>query len=112
MIVIVSSQDQYLESQKDDRFGRCPWFIQMDLETNLWKAFPNPGVGQSSGAGVSAAQFVVDQNAEAVISGDFGPHAVDAFRVANIPMFLFNKEIATVEQAIESFKQEKLSLFG
>ena len=52
MIVIFTAQDQYLESQKDDRFGRCPWFIKMDTVSNQWEAFPNPGVGHSSGAGV------------------------------------------------------------
>ena len=109
MIVIFTAQDQYLESQKDDRFGRCPWFIKMDTVSNQWEAFPNPGVGHSSGAGVAAAQFVIDQKAEAVISGDFGPHAVDAFRTANISMFLYSKEISTIQQAVESFKLEKFS---
>jgi predicted Fe-Mo cluster-binding NifX family protein len=109
MIVIFTAQDQYLESQKDDRFGRCPWFIKMDTVSNQWEAFPNPGVGHSSGAGVAAAQFVIDQKAEAVISGDFGPHAVDAFRAANISMFLYSKEISSIQQAVEGFKQEKFS---
>ena len=112
MIVLFTAQDQYLESQKDDRFGRCPWFIKLDTVSNHWVAFPNPGVGHSSGAGVAAAQFVIDQKAEAVISGDFGPHAVDAFRAANIPMFLYSKEISSIQQAVESFKQEKLSRFS
>lgn len=109
MIAIFTAQNQTLESLKDDRFGRCPWFIKMDTVTNQWEAFPNLGVGHSSGAGVAAAQFVIDQKAEAVISGDFGPHAVDAFRAANISMFLYSKDISSIQQAVESFKQENLS---
>jgi hypothetical protein len=35
MIEIFTSQDQTLESGKDDRFGRCPWFIKVDNLPNL-----------------------------------------------------------------------------
>lgn len=108
MIALLTSQDKFLESSKDDRFGRCPWFIKIDTETNRWEAFPNPGVGHSSGAGVAAAQFVIDQKAEVVISGDFGPHAAGAFRSANIPMFIYSKDISSIQQAVEAFKQDKL----
>lgn len=109
MIAIFTAQGQNLESSRDDRFGRCPWFIKVDTMTNQWEAFQNPGVGHSSGAGVAAAQFVIDQKVDAVISGDFGPHAADAFRAANISMFLYSKDISSIQQAVESLKQEKLS---
>ena len=109
MKAIFTAQDQYLESLKDDRFGRCPWFIQIDTESLDWKAYPNPGVGHPSGAGVAAAQFVIDQKVEAVISGDFGPHAANAFRAAKISMFLYTKDISTILQAVDNFSKEKLS---
>jgi predicted Fe-Mo cluster-binding NifX family protein len=111
MIAILSAQDQYLESFIDDRFGRCPWFIKIDTVTNQWKAFPNPGVDHPSGAGVAAAQFVIDQKAEVVISGDFGPHAAKAFQIAMIEMRLFTENIVTVQDAVEQFQSNKLPKF-
>jgi len=111
MIVFVSSKKPVLESPKEDRFGRCAWLIKIDTDTNLWEAFPNPGASQSGGAGVAAAQFVIDQYANTVISGDFGPNAARAFRASNIEMRLFAKDISTVQQAIDSFKQSKLPAF-
>lgn len=111
MIAILSAQDQYLESNKDDRFGRCPWFIRIDTVSNQWEAFPNPGVGYSNGAGVAAAQFVIDQKAEVVISGDFGPHAVKAFLAAKIEMRLFNENVVTVQDAIDQYQNNKLPKF-
>ena len=111
MIAILSAQDQYLESFKDDRFGRCPWFIKIDTVTNQWEAFPNPGVDHPNGAGVAAAQFVIEQKAEVVISGDFGPHAVKAFQAAKIEMRLFNKTTATVQEALDLFKNNQLPKF-
>ena len=111
MIAIFTAQDQYLDSTKDDRFGRCPWFIKVDTISNQWEAFPNPGVNYSNGAGVAAAQFVIDQKAEAVISGDFGPHAAKTFQAAKIEMRLFTEATATVQEAIDLFKKNELPKF-
>ena len=112
MILLISAQQPILDSPIDERFGRSPWLIKMNTETNQWEAFPNPGASQSGGAGVAAAQFVIDQKANTVISGDFGPHAASAFRAANIVMCLFTGEISTVQQAIEHFRQDKLPVFN
>lgn len=111
MILLISAQQPQLESPTDDRFGRSPWLIKMDTDTNQWEAFPNPGASQSGGAGVAAAQFVIDQEANIVISGDFGPHAVSAFQTAKIEMLLFTNDVTTVQQAIDYFKQDKLPTF-
>jgi predicted Fe-Mo cluster-binding NifX family protein len=111
MILLISSQQPSLEGPTDDRFGRSPWLIKVDTDTNQWEAFPNPGASQSGGAGVAAAQFVIDQKADAVVSGDFGPHAAGAFRAAKIEMRLFTRDISTVQQAIDDFRHDKLPAF-
>jgi len=111
MIIIVSARDSKLESLTDPRFGRAAWFIKMNTETDQWEAFPNSAAAQSGGAGVAAAQFVIDQKANAVVSGDFGPNASSAFKSANIVMHLFTQEVTTVQQAIDHFKQNKLPVF-
>lgn len=111
MVIIVSAQQDSMDSAVDPRFGRCQWLIKVDTETLAWEALPNPGVGRSGGAGVAAAQFVVDQAAEVVASGDFGPNAAATFRAANIEMRLFTPDVATVKQAVESFQQGRLPGF-
>ena len=111
MIIIISAQQPQLDGATDIRFGRCQWLIKMDTTTKQWEAFPNPGVHQSGGAGVAAAQFVIDQKAEVVISGDFGPNAANAFKAGNVAMHLFTNEISTVQQAIDHFIQGKLPAF-
>ena len=111
MIVMISAQEPKLEAKKDDRFGRCQWLIKMDTETKQWEAFQNPGVSQSSGAGVAAAQFVVDHKVSMIVSGDFGPHASSAFRAANIEMRLFTSDVSSVQDAIDLAAQGKLPAF-
>jgi predicted Fe-Mo cluster-binding NifX family protein len=111
MKLVISAQNPFLESHIDSRFGRSPWLILFNTETNQWEAFQNPGANQSGGAGVVAAQLVVDQKADVVISGDFGPHAATAFQAAKIEMRLFTKTTATVQEAVDHFKNNQLPKF-
>ncbi len=111
MLIVISSQKAELSSPVDERFGRAPWFIAFDTDKCEWKALSNPGVSYSSGAGVAAAQCVIDQKAEVVISGDFGPHAARAFQAAKIEMRLFIENTNTVQEAVDHYKNNKLPKF-
>ena len=103
MKLIISAQNSLLVSPIDNRFGRSTWLIFINTETKEWKAYQNPGASQSGGAGVAAAQFVVDQAADVVISGDFGPNAARAFQAAKIEMRLFTENVVTVQDAVNHF---------
>ncbi len=111
MILIISSQGQELTSPIEARFGRCPWLIKYNTETKGSEALANPGMHQSGGAGVAAAQFVIDQGADVVISGDFGPNAANALKAGNVKMVLFDGNLNTVDDAIDTFLQGKLTAF-
>jgi predicted Fe-Mo cluster-binding NifX family protein len=63
------------------------------------------------GAGIRAAQFVTSQKAEAVVSGDFGPHAFEALNAANLPMYVFGN-CRTVREVIAQFKAGQLQRVG
>lgn len=111
MKLMISAQNPSLDSHIDSRFGRSPWLILFETETNQWEAFQNPGATQSGGAGVAAAQFVVDHKANVVMSGDFGPNAARAFQAANVEMRLFIKNTATVQEAVDHYKNNQLPKF-
>lgn len=108
MILFISAQQDNLASPVNPRFGRCPFLVRFDTESNQWEAFANPGASRSGGAGVAAAQFVIDHQANAVLSGDFGPNAAGAFLAANIELRRFTGDTATVQQAVDQFLNGKL----
>jgi predicted Fe-Mo cluster-binding NifX family protein len=112
MILLISAQQQQLDSLAEERFGRSPWFIQINTETRDWKALENPGGTKAGGAGVAAAQFVLDQKADAVISGYYGPNAADVLRAAHIDMYFLPEKRITVVQALEAFLQGELTQSG
>jgi predicted Fe-Mo cluster-binding NifX family protein len=74
----------------------------IDTATLALEAYPNPGVTTAGGAGIQAAQFVTGQKADAVISGDFGPHAFQALDAANLPMYVFGNR-RTAREVVAQF---------
>ncbi len=112
MNILITVQDSNLNSNIDPRFGRTPWFIKVNTETREWEAITNTAVHQSGGAGVSAAQFAVDQKAQAVISGDFGPNASAVLKTGSIRMFKFSPDVLTGEDALNKFLQGLLEEFA
>jgi predicted Fe-Mo cluster-binding NifX family protein len=107
MIVLISSAGSDLESSTEPRFGRSPWYVKYDTDSEHWEAFENPGKALSGGAGIAAAQFAVDQKASKVVSGDFGPNAVDVLRAAKIEMVKYPQEAKTINDVLKFIKESK-----
>lgn len=111
MKIMVSSFSETPNAQANPRFGRADWLILFNTENKTEKSFPNPASSQSGGAGVAAAQFVVDQKADVVISGHFGPNAASVLSTAGIKMILFSDEQQTCQQLVSAFQQGELEEF-
>ncbi len=111
MKIIVTVSTPSVKSELDPRFGRGAYFLVVDTDTLEWQAHPNPGVNIPGGAGIQAAQFVAEQQPDAVISGDFGPHAFDALNAAGVPMYVFGS-CRTVRDVIVQFKAGQLERVG
>jgi predicted Fe-Mo cluster-binding NifX family protein len=106
MKIAISSMGKDLDSQIDPRFGRCQYFILVDPETLAFEAVGNEGLMASGGAGVQAAQLVVRESANALITGNLGPNAANALSAAGIKVHLVSG--GTVREVTEAFKAGKL----
>lgn len=107
MKVAISSTGNGLNSPVDPRFGRCNVFIILDTSTMKLQAIPNSSIGAAHGAGIGAAQYVAQQNVEAVITGNVGPNAHMALSQAGVK--IFTGATGTVADAVEDFKSGKLT---
>ena len=101
---------QVLAAQAHPNFGRCPTFLFIDTETMQFEAVENPALASGGGAGIQAAQFVIERGAQAVVTGNVGPNAFQVFQAAGIPVYLFGG--GTVQEAMEAFKAGSLSAAG
>lgn len=110
MKIAVSSQGETLDALSSPVFGRCPVYLFVVPETMEFEAVANPAMSQGGGAGIQAAQFVVNQGAKVVLSGNLGPNAFDVLQAAGVPGYLVPE--GTVRQAVEAFKAGQLQSMG
>ncbi|MEA4968653.1 hypothetical protein SDC9_153429 [bioreactor metagenome] len=107
MKIAVSATGQNKESILDRRFGRCDYFLIFDTENGEVKAIGNNGVLSGGGAGIAAASQVIEENAEAIITGNLGPNAFELIEKAGI------KSYSCVElpafKAVEMLKENQLT---
>lgn len=107
MKLIVTATAPNLEAPVDPRFGRGAYFVVVDTDTMQWQAHQNEAVNAAGGAGSQAAQFAAQQDAEAVISGDFGPNAYIALAAGEVKMYLLGTS-QTVSEAVANCVAGKL----
>lgn len=110
MKIVISSQGETLDAPASAVFGRCPSFVFVDTETLAFEALSNPALSQGGGAGVQAAQFVLNQGAQAVLTGNLGPKAFDVLVAAEVQGYLVPE--GTVRQAVRAFNAGQLQPMG
>ena len=106
MKVAISSSGTALVSNVDARFGRCPYFIIYDTGEETFSHIDNQSRQAMGGAGIQAAQMIVNQDVEAVITGNIGPNAYKVLSAASINVY--SGTTGTVENAIDRLKKDEL----
>jgi predicted Fe-Mo cluster-binding NifX family protein len=71
----------------EPRFGRAAAFVIVDDNTGDQRAIANPAAQVGRGAGIRAAEFLIKQGVEAVISGAFGPKAYDVLHTSGVRLY-------------------------
>ena len=102
MKVAISSTGPDLEAQVDSRFGRCRYFVIVDLETKEFEVLDNQAAMTSGGAGIQAAQMVANSGVDAVITGHLGPKAADTLVAAGLKTYL--EASGTVGEVLQQYK--------
>ena len=110
MIICITSNGNTLDATVSPVFGRCPYYIFYDLDKDTYEAVPNPSVMARGGAGIQAAQFIVNKGAKAIISGNIGPNAASVLQSAGVDMFI--GEPVSVREIVDKFKREELHKTG
>ena len=72
MKIAIFSTGTEIDSEIDQRFGRCNYFLIFDDETNNLEVFPNPSASTPSGSGIEAAKNLAKKGIKVVICGNIG----------------------------------------
>ena len=108
MKVAISSTDKTLESEVDARFGRCNYFLIVEIEDKKIKstrAIENTAKTQSGGAGITAGELVANQKVDAIITTNLGPIAYSIFSQFGIKVYQGQVDI---KNAVQDFIDGKL----
>lgn len=106
MKIVVTSFGQTTDALMDDRFGRAEYFIVYDTDSNNSTCLQNSAVQATGGAGIAAAQQIIKNGAQVLVTGHLGPNAFEVLQAAGIK--LLHGEPISVAQNIERAKSGQL----
>ncbi|WBW96926.1 NifB/NifX family molybdenum-iron cluster-binding protein [Oceanirhabdus sp. W0125-5] len=107
MKIAISSMGNSREEIMDMRFGRCGYFIIHDTDTGESYSINNNGLDASGGAGITAAQQVINEKVESIITGNLGPNAFKIINAAGIKAYKGCKN-SKVEEMVKAYIRNEL----
>jgi len=108
MKIAVCTQGIDRESQVDVRFGRSAYFAVYDDVSDNWSFIANDqNLQAAQGAGLQAAQSVLDADVEVLIAVNVGPKAIAAMLAQNVAVYKVATNV-TALQALQQYKDQKL----
>lgn len=107
MKTVITSTGSNLESEFDQRFGRCAFFCVLNTETGETNFVKNEYADAPSGAGPKASEAVIELGAKKIISGDFGPKAKDVLEKFSIQMVIFDGKGKSLKEITDTIKKNK-----
>lgn len=106
MKVAVSSTGTKISAEVDPRFGRCQYFLIVDLTSLETKSISNESAMATGGAGIQAAQLVMNEGVEIVITGQIGPNAYQT--LVSGGMKVITGAAGTVQEVVDQYKSGTL----
>ncbi len=109
MKICIATTKGGLDDQVSPVFGRCQTFTFVNVEGKEIKdveVIPNEFAGAMGGAGIQAAQLVVNKGAEVVIAGNFGPNAFPILSQGNAKVISAQ---GSVKEVVERYLKGELT---
>ncbi len=108
MKIAVPVDEDSLETNVCVSFGRCPYFFFYDDDKKETKFLENPAAHSTGGAGIKAAQVLVDEKADVLLTIRCGENAGEVMQPAGIKVY---KTIAgSARENVDFYLEGKLSL--
>ena len=108
MKIVIPVDEKTLESKVCVSFGRTPYFLIYDVETKESIFIDNSAAASTGGAGIKAAQIIVDNKANALLTPRLGENAADVLKPAEIKVY--KTTTTSAKDNIDAFIAGKLPL--
>jgi predicted Fe-Mo cluster-binding NifX family protein len=109
MILAVTSTGPTPEAFVSEKFGRCSYFTLYDTVSRTARIISNNAENLEHGAGPKAAQLIINEHAEVVLTGTVGGNAEEVLKKGGIKIVTGIKNNMKVNEAIDLFLKSKLN---
>ncbi|MDD4095897.1 MAG: NifB/NifX family molybdenum-iron cluster-binding protein [Oscillospiraceae bacterium] len=106
MKIAIPVNDNSEQTKICPSFGRTPFYLIADTDSGERVIFENTAANQAGGAGIAAAQSLVDRGVEVVISPRCGENAARVLSAADIKMYKMQSD--SVEENLKAFSEGSL----
>lgn len=106
MIIALPTSTSGEKSFISENFGRCNFFYIYDTDTQQGKVFTNVHKDGQGGVGIKAAEFVVNQKADVLITPRVGEKSFQVLKSTNIKIYHSTDRI--VKENISSYLNGEL----
>lgn len=89
-------------------FGRTPYFLIYDTDTKESTFLDNSAISSQGGAGIKAAQSIIDSGAEVLITPRCGENAAEVINAGGLKIYKTIND--SIEDNISAFIKGELSL--
>jgi len=105
--IAISSKAADPNAQLDPRFGRCECFA-LTGDTGSFAFEANEARFLGNGAGIQAAQHMLDRKVSVVITGDIGPNAFRVLSAAGVRVYVGAR--GSLKEVVSAYKNGQLTL--
>lgn len=108
MKLAIPVNENNMETTVCPSFGRTPYFLIYDVETKESNFLDNSAAASQGGAGIKAAQILVDYKISALLTPRCGENAAAVIQAAQIKMYRTMND--SIQDNISAFEAEMLPL--
>lgn len=109
MIIAMPVDEKKIETTVCISFGRTPYFMFYNTDTDEAEFFDNSAISAQGGAGIKAAQVIVDKKADVLLTPRCGENAA---AVLEGTVKIYRTEGNNIKENINLFKEGKLNVLA